>query len=44
MDNNCFRKWVVGDSGQVKANCPHVGSGPTGGVPFMGVFPRDPRP
>ena len=25
-----------------KASCPHVGPGPAGGVPFMGVFLRDP--
>ena len=29
---------------RIKANYLHVGSGPAGGVPSMGVFLRDPSP
>ena len=27
-----------------KANCPHVGPGPKGGMPSVGIFLRDPKP
>ena len=33
-------KWLVDFS--VKANCPHVGPGPTDEMPSVGVFLRDP--
>ena len=33
-----------GGGGSFKANCSLVGPGPTGGVPSMGLFLRNPSP
>ena len=35
--------WVVLGC-RIKGNCPHMGPGPTGGVPSVWVFLRDPNP
>ena len=34
--------WLVGC--RIKSDSPHVGLGPTVGVPFVGIFLRDPSP